>query len=95
MSQTVKGVIHTASHSPGGCCFHVVGAHADGGDAIFSGDTLFYRGPEVTGRSVSDYDTIVTSICRKLFGLPAETIVHTGHGDRTTINAELAALGLA
>jgi hypothetical protein len=29
-----------------------------------------------------------------LFGLPAETIVHTGHGDSTTIGAELQALGL-
>ncbi len=88
------GVIHTPGHSPGGCCFHVVGATGDGGDAIFSGDTLFCGGPGATGRSFSDYDTIVASIRRKLFGLPIETIVHTGHGDSTTIGAELAALGL-
>jgi glyoxylase-like metal-dependent hydrolase (beta-lactamase superfamily II) len=72
-----------------------VGATSDGGDAIFSGDTLFCGGPGATGRSFSDYDTIVASIRRKLFGFPAETIVHTGHGDSTTIGAELDALGLS
>ena len=94
VASTEIGVIHTPGHSPGGCCFHVVGATNDGGDAVFSGDTLFCGGPGATGRSFSDYDTIVASIRRKLFGLPAETIVHTGHGDSTTIGAELQALGL-
>ncbi len=87
------GVLHTPGHSPGGCCFHIIGGQADGGDAVFSGDTLFCGGPGATGRSFSDYDTIVASIRERLFALPASTIVHTGHGDSTTIGAEAAALG--
>lgn len=77
------GVLHTPGHSPGGCCF-VLG---DGGH-VFSGDTLFCGGPGATGRSHSDFPTIVESIRSRLLTLPPETIVHTGHGDTTTIGAE-------
>jgi glyoxylase-like metal-dependent hydrolase (beta-lactamase superfamily II) len=77
------GVLHTPGHSPGCCCFHSVG---DG--VVFSGDTLFCGGPGATGRSHSDYPTILQSIRRALLTLPPETVVHTGHGDSTTIAAE-------
>jgi len=92
------GVLHTPGHAPGCCCFHLVaglgvGGAADGSDVLFSGDTLFCGGPGATGRSFSDYDTIVESIRTKLFTLPPETIVHTGHGESTTIGAEAEALG--
>ena len=87
------GVLHTPGHSPGGCCFHVLGGLADGTNAVFSGDTLFCGGPGATGRSFSDYDTIVASIRARLFSLLPDTIVHTGHGDSTTVRAEAAALG--
>jgi glyoxylase-like metal-dependent hydrolase (beta-lactamase superfamily II) len=60
---------------------------------VFTGDTLFQGGPGATGRSFSDADQIVESIRSKLFTLPDETVVHTGHGDDTTIGAERAALG--
>ena len=80
-------VLHTPGHSPGGCCFH----DRDGG-VLFSGDTLFKGGPGATGRSYSDHATIVASITTRLFTLPADTVVHTGHGDSTTIGAEQAAL---
>ena len=76
-------VVHTPGHSPGGCCF-VLGA----GGHVFSGDTLFCGGPGATGRSHSDFPTIVESIRSRLLTLPPETIVHTGHGDTTTIGAE-------
>jgi glyoxylase-like metal-dependent hydrolase (beta-lactamase superfamily II) len=46
--------------------------------------------PGATGRSYSDYDTIVASIGSRLLPLPAETVVHTGHGADTTIGAEAA-----
>jgi glyoxylase-like metal-dependent hydrolase (beta-lactamase superfamily II) len=54
---------------------------------------LFNGGPGATGRSFSDYDTIVQSIRQRLFTLPASTTVHTGHGDSTTIEAEAESLG--
>ena len=77
------GVLHTPGHSPGCCCFHDV---ANG--AVMSGDTLFCGGPGATGRSYSDEPTILTSIRDVLLKLPDHTVVHTGHGDTTTIGAE-------
>jgi len=76
-------VLHTPGHSPGGCCLHL---SEDG--LLFSGDTLFNGGPGATGRSFSSYDTILDSIEHRLFTLPAETVVHTGHGDSTSIGTE-------
>ena len=81
-------VIHTPGHSPGGCCFHLVDDGQRG--TVFSGDTLFCGGPGATGRSHSDFPTIVESIRTRLLTLPPETVVHTGHGDSTTIGAEAA-----
>ncbi|MDH3684484.1 MAG: MBL fold metallo-hydrolase [Acidimicrobiia bacterium] len=80
-------VIHTPGHSPGGCCLHLP---ADG--LLFSGDTLFNGGPGATGRSFSSYDVILDSIEHRLFTLPLDTVVHTGHGDSTSIAAEAASL---
>ncbi len=75
--------LHTPGHSPGG-----VSLYDETGGQVFSGDTLFKGGPGATGRSFSDYDTIVTSIRTRLFTLPADTVVHTGHGGDTTIGQE-------
>jgi glyoxylase-like metal-dependent hydrolase (beta-lactamase superfamily II) len=76
-------VLHTPGHSPGACCFHVPEL-----GAVFTGDTLFRGGPGATGRSFSDFDTIIGSISTRLLALPTETVVHTGHGDDTTVGAE-------
>ncbi|MFF5989975.1 MBL fold metallo-hydrolase [Prauserella flavalba] len=76
-------VIHTPGHSPGSICLHLPEA-----GALFSGDTLFSGGPGATGRSFSDFPTIIGSIRDRLFALPEDTRVHTGHGDHTTIGAE-------
>lgn len=76
-------VFHTPGHSPGGCCFY----DADEG-LLFSGDTLFQGGPGATGRSYSDFPTIIQSIRTRLLTLPAETKVLPGHGATTTIGEE-------
>src|SRR6185436_14527859 len=76
-------VIHTPGHSPGGVCLHLA---SEG--VLFSGDTLFHGGPGATGRSFSDFPTIIESIRTRLLTLPPETVVHTGHGDSTTIGDE-------
>ena len=78
---TTLTVLHTPGHAPGAVCFL-------GDGVVFSGDTLFQGGPGATGRSYSDLDTIRASIEAKLLTLPPETVVHTGHGDDTTIGAE-------
>jgi glyoxylase-like metal-dependent hydrolase (beta-lactamase superfamily II) len=76
-------VLHTPGHAPGAVCLY-----APDLGVLFSGDTLFKGGPGATGRSFSSFDTIVDSIARRLLGLPGETVVHTGHGDSTSIGAE-------
>ena len=70
---------------------HVAGLIYVGGalGAVFSGDTLFHGGPGATGRSFSDFPTILASIKDKLGALPADTVVYTGHGDSTTIGDEI------
>jgi glyoxylase-like metal-dependent hydrolase (beta-lactamase superfamily II) len=75
-------VVHTPGHSPGGICLLGPQGH------VFGGDTLFQGGPGATGRSFSDFPTIIASIRDRLLVLPDETIVHTGHGESTTIGAE-------
>ena len=76
-------VLATPGHSPGGVCLH------DAASAVvFTGDTLFRGGPGATGRSFSDYGTIVDSIRDRLLVLPSATRVLTGHGDETTIGDE-------
>lgn len=76
-------VIHTPGHAPGAVCFY-----APDLGVVFTGDTLFNGGPGATGRSFSDHDLIVRSINTRLMSLPGETVVKTGHGDDTTIDAE-------
>ncbi|MEH0638139.1 MBL fold metallo-hydrolase [Streptomyces bottropensis] len=76
-------VLHTPGHAPGAVCLY-----APGLAALFSGDTLFAGGPGATGRSYSDFPTIVDSIRDRLLTLPGDTVVHTGHGGTTTVGAE-------
>ncbi len=85
---TTLRTLHTPGHAPGAVCFH-----APDLGCVFTGDTLFEGGPGATGRSFSDEDLIKESIRAKLFALPDDTVVHTGHGNDTTIGAERAALG--
>ena len=88
VGSTALEVLHTPGHSPGAVCLY-----APDLGVVFTGDTLFEGGPGATGRSFSDHDTIVASIRSKLFALPGQTVVHPGHGDSTTIEAEAASLG--
>lgn len=87
MEITVAGttlrVLHTPGHAPGAVCLY-----AEELGCVFTGDTLFHGGPGATGRSFSDAGLIVESIRDRLFALPDDTVVHTGHGEDTTIGAE-------
>jgi glyoxylase-like metal-dependent hydrolase (beta-lactamase superfamily II) len=75
--------IHTPGHTPGSMCFLL-----EGHPILFSGDTLFPGGPGNTSFEGGDFPTIIESVDRRLFTLPADTVVLPGHGDRTTIGAE-------
>ena len=75
--------IHTPGHTEGSICFKVAGS-----PILFSGDTLFPGGPGNTTFEGGDFATIIQSIDSKLFTLPPDTIVLTGHGDDTTVGTE-------
>ena len=75
--------LHTPGHSPGSTCYYLESERT-----LFSGDTLFNGGPGATGRSYSDFPTIITSITDRLLCLPSDVRVLTGHGESTSIGAE-------
>jgi glyoxylase-like metal-dependent hydrolase (beta-lactamase superfamily II) len=80
--------LHTPGHAPGAVCFRVEAL-----GCVFTGDTLFHGGPGATGRSYSDAGTLRDSIRRRLLTLSDDTVVHTGHGEDTTIGAERGNVG--
>jgi len=75
--------IHTPGHTPGSTCFLL-----EGHPVLFSGDTLFPGGVGNTSLAGGDFPTIIRSVDRRLFTLPAETLVLPGHGLDTTIGTE-------
>jgi glyoxylase-like metal-dependent hydrolase (beta-lactamase superfamily II) len=75
--------IHTPGHTRGSTCFLLVGH-----PVLFSGDTLFPGGVGNTSFEGGDFPTIIQSVDRRLFTLPAETLVLPGHGLDTTIGTE-------
>lgn len=83
VADTTITVLHTPGHSPGSICLYVEDL-----DVVFTGDTLFKGGPGATGRSFSDFPTILNSISDELLRLPKKTRVLPGHGEETTIRDE-------
>lgn len=75
--------LHTPGHTPGSMCFRL-----EGSPILFSGDTLFPGGAGNTFGSDAAFDQIIEQIDRRLFTLPADTIVLPGHGLDTTIGTE-------
>jgi glyoxylase-like metal-dependent hydrolase (beta-lactamase superfamily II) len=78
------GVVHTPGHSPGSICLTVESDQR----VVIAGDTLFARSVGRTDLWGGDTSQLVTSIRRKLFALPDETLVICGHGPSTTIGEE-------
>lgn len=74
-------VLHTPGHTPGG-----ISLYAD--SAVFVGDTLFAGSIGRTDFPGGDFDTLIASIQDKLFNLPDDTHVYTGHMESTTIGRE-------
>lgn len=78
-------VLHTPGHSPGSislwCPEHKV---------VFDGDALFNQGIGRTDFPGGSFEVLEQSIRTKLFTLPADTVVYSGHGPSTTIGFERA-----
>lgn len=76
-------VLHTPGHTPGGVCYYL---EKEG--VVFSGDTIFQ---ESVGRS--DFpggsgSMLTRSIREKIFTLPDDTQIFSGHGDSTFVSHE-------
>ncbi len=76
-------VIEAPGHSPGHICFYCAAQHF-----IISGDVLFKRSIGRTDLPGGDHETLLKNIREKLFTLPGETKVYSGHGPVTTIGEE-------
>jgi hydroxyacylglutathione hydrolase len=75
-------VLDTPGHAPGHLSFY-----ADG--ALFSGDVLFAGGVGRVDLPGGDWETLLESIRTLAERFPPDTIVYSGHGQATTLDAEL------
>ena len=75
--------IHTPGHTRGSTSF-LLESHP----VLFSGDTLFPGGAGNTTTPGAGFEQILQSIDRRLFTLPADTLVLPGHGLDTTVGTE-------
>ncbi|KMY31389.1 hypothetical protein ACZ11_03775 [Lysinibacillus xylanilyticus] len=76
--------IFTPGHSPGSISY----IFENDGFAIV-GDTLFEQGVGRTDLIGGSTKTLLTSIHDKLLTLPEDTIIYPGHGNYTTVGAEM------
>lgn len=76
-------VIHTPGHTKGGCCFY------DAEDGyLFCGDTIFQGSVGRVDFYSGSGSALVSSIREKIFTLPEETKLLSGHGEKTTVAYE-------
>ena len=74
-------VLHTPGHTQGGVCYYVE-------NCLFSGDTIFREAVGRCDLQGGDFEQIVDSIEKKIYKLPADTIIYPGHGKQTTVGWE-------
>ncbi len=75
-------VLKTPGHTPGGMCLYF-----ENENVLFSGDTLFYGSIGRTDFPYGSSNDLIKSL-NKLKKLPDDTVVYSGHGDKTTIGTE-------
>jgi len=76
-------VLDTSGHSPGGRSLYCPQARL-----VFTGDALFAGSIGRTDFPGSDADRLIRNIRTRLFALPGDTRVYSGHGPVTTIDKE-------
>ncbi len=77
-------VSFTPGHSPGSVVFYYAP-----GNWVISGDVLFAGSIGRTDLPGGDFQTLINSIKTRLFILPENTKVYSGHGPATTIKTEV------
>lgn len=83
-------VIHTPGHTPGSVSLYLpnAGSITVIDPQLFAGDTLFAGSIGRTDLWGGSMEQILGSLRGKLMELPDHTVVHPGHGHRTTIGEE-------
>ena len=81
-NSTLK-VLYTPGHADGSVCYY-----SEDDNFVVTGDVLFNQSIGRTDLPTGDYDKLQKSIWEKLFVLPNETVVYSGHGPTTTIGNE-------
>lgn len=74
-------VLHTPGHTPGCICLYSEGI-------LISGDTLFKQSIGRTDLPGSNFEQLIASL-EKIKQLPQDTKIYPGHGESTTLAAEL------
>lgn len=76
-------VIHTPGHTKGGCCYY------DAEDKVmFCGDTIFNGSVGRTDFYSGSMSDLVHSIREKIFVLPEDVTLYSGHGEKSNIGYE-------
>ena len=75
--------IFTPGHTEGSCAYYIEDGHI-----LISGDTLFQGSIGRSDMPTGDGETLLESIRTRLYVLPDDTVVFSGHGDTTTIGYE-------
>lgn len=73
-------VIHTPGHTPGSVTYYSPDEHA-----AFVGDTLYEHGPGMTGFPGGNPRELEDSIINKIFALPDDTLLLSGHSTPITV----------
>lgn len=76
-------MLSTPGHTAGGCSYYIEDAAA-----VFAGDSLFCESIGRTDYPGGFTSKLVHSVKDKLFSLPDDTRVYTGHGPETSIGFE-------
>lgn len=84
---TIAGItmktIYTPGHTEGSCAYYIEDGHI-----LISGDTLFQGSIGRSDMPTGNGETLMESIRSRLYTLPEDTTVFSGHGDTTTIGYE-------
>lgn len=76
-------VLHVPGHSPGGLAFYLPES-----GLLVSGDTIFNGSVGRTDLWGGDMAQLLSSINEKIYTLPDETVIASGHGPTTTVADE-------
>jgi len=76
-------VIYTPGHTTDSIVYY-----SENDRVLFSGDTIFKASIGNTRFPGGDYDTLVSSIIHKIFTLPEDTVIYSGHSEPTSVGTE-------